>query len=72
MCNCSLPYLGKIYGVGTNEKDLSEASFSHLVEHLEKSSSLIFDELARWRILIWEDYLGYQTEQKRRKKIVVP
>jgi hypothetical protein len=58
--------------LGINKKDLKEASFSQMVEHLEKSSPLIFDELARWKGLIWEDYLDHQQERKKRKKVAVP
>jgi hypothetical protein len=42
------------------------------VEHLEKSSPFIVAEITRWRNLLWEDYLDYQNEQKRRKKVIVP
>jgi len=34
-----------------------------MVKHLEKSLPLIAEEMARWKGLIWEDYLDYQTEQ---------
>jgi hypothetical protein len=43
-----------------------------LVEHLENSSPLIFEEIARWRDLLWDDYIDYKREEDRRKKIVVP
>lgn len=43
-----------------------------LVEHLEKSSPLIFKELDRWRDLLWEDYLEYKQEEERHKKLAIP
>ena len=43
-----------------------------MVEHLEKSTPLIFQELDRWRDLLWEDYLEFKQEQKRRKMLVAP
>lgn len=43
-----------------------------MVEHLEKSSPLIMAELDRWRNLILEDYLDFQAQKKRRKKLRVP
>jgi hypothetical protein len=42
-----------------------------MVEHLEKSSPLIFEEIARWRDLLWEDWLDFQTEESRRMKVGV-
>jgi hypothetical protein len=38
----------------------------------KKVHPLIVEEIARWSDLLWEDYLDYQQEQKRRKKVVVP
>jgi hypothetical protein len=43
-----------------------------MVEHLEKSSPLIFTELHRWRDLLWEDYLEYKYEEERREKLSIP
>jgi hypothetical protein len=40
-----------IYTLGTNKKALSDKDNAHLVEHLENSSPLIFEELQRWRYL---------------------
>lgn len=37
-----------------------------IVEHLEKSSPLIVDEVHRWRNIVWEDYVGYQAKRKRK------
>jgi len=42
------------------------------VEHLEKSSPLIIEEVHRWRDLLWDDWLDYQHEEKRREKMLVP
>ncbi|HXR49450.1 MAG TPA: hypothetical protein VN778_00265 [Verrucomicrobiae bacterium] len=43
-----------------------------LVEHLEKSSPLIIEEIHRWSDLLWEDWMDHQVEQKRRKKLPIP
>jgi len=61
-------------GLGQNKKTYRNKSLSinNMVKHLEKSLPLIAEEMARWKGLIWEDYLDYQTEQKRRKKSLVP
>ncbi|MEX0749139.1 MAG: hypothetical protein WD467_01355 [Candidatus Saccharimonadales bacterium] len=40
-----------------------------LVEHLEKSSPLIIDEVHRWRDLLWNDY---KYKQKRSTEIDNP
>ena len=45
---------------------------SLMVEHLEKSSPLIVDEIHRWRDLLWDDYIEYKSGVKRRKKLLVP
>ena len=44
----------------------------YLVEHFEKSSPFIIEELHRWRDLLWDDYQDYEQEKKRRKKVGVP
>ena len=31
-----------------------------MVDHLEKSSPLIIEEVHRWRDLLWDDYLDYK------------
>jgi hypothetical protein len=36
-----------------------------MVEHLEKSSPLIVDEVRRWRDLLWDDYQDYKYRLKR-------
>jgi hypothetical protein len=43
-----------------------------LVEHLEKSSPLIEEEIRRWRYLLWVDWVEHQRVEERRKKLVVP
>ena len=43
-----------------------------MVEHLEKSSPLIFAKLDRWRYLLWDEWVEWQREETRRKKLVVP
>jgi hypothetical protein len=35
-----------------------------MVEHLEKSSPLIVEEIHRWRDLLWDDYLDYKYREK--------
>jgi hypothetical protein len=59
------------HGLATNKTDLKEVSFNDLVERLEKSSPLIFEEIERWRYLLWDDWVEYQREE-RRKRFVVP
>jgi len=34
-----------------------EAMLIRLMEHLEKSTPLIIEEMHRWREIIWDDYL---------------
>lgn len=65
-------HLSSIYRLGTNKKALSNVDNAHLVEHLEKSTPLIFEEIRRWRYLLWDDYIEYKHEQEQRKKLVVP
>ena len=43
-----------------------------LEEHLENSSPLIIEEIARWSDILWEDYLDYNQEKKLLKKLKVP
>jgi len=43
-----------------------------MVEHLENSSPLIFDEIRRWRYLLWDDWIEYQREVERAKRVVAP
>lgn len=40
-----------------------------VVERLEKSTPLIFDEIARWRGLLWDDYVYHKHEQEQQKKV---
>jgi hypothetical protein len=42
-----------------------------LVEHLEKSSPIIVDEIHRWRYLLWGDYIEYKREEEQQKKLLV-
>jgi hypothetical protein len=42
-----------------------------MVEHLENNAPLIFDEIKRWRYLLWDDYLEYSYEQRRLKKMEI-
>jgi hypothetical protein len=42
------------------------------VEHFENNSPLLFEEIKRWRYLLWEDYTEFKREEERRKKLVVP
>lgn len=64
--------LSSIYRLGSNKKALSNSDNAHLEEHIEKSSPLIVEEIARWRDLLWEDYFDYQREKTRLKKLKVP
>ncbi|MBP9852853.1 hypothetical protein KBC77_02575 [Candidatus Saccharibacteria bacterium] len=50
---------------------LSGKTFS-LVEHLEKSSPLIIEEVRRWRDLLWDDYLDYKYREKRTSEVHNP
>ena len=43
-----------------------------LVEHLEKSSPLIVEEIRRWRDLIWDDYLEHKYRSKRPSDTAYP
>jgi hypothetical protein len=43
-----------------------------LVEHLEKSSPLIFEEIKRWRYLLRDEYIEFKRAKERRKKLVAP
>jgi hypothetical protein len=38
------------------------------VEHFEKSLLLIFDEIRRWRYLLWDDYIEFKREEEHWKK----
>jgi hypothetical protein len=42
-----------------------------LVEHLQKSSPLIFEEIRRWRYLIWDDYVEYRRQEERKRSNVL-
>ena len=42
-----------------------------VVEHLQKSSPLIFDEIRRWRYLLWDDYIDYTFRREQSQEIVV-
>lgn len=48
-----------------NKKALSNLDNAHLVEHLENSSPLIIDEVHRWHVLLWDDYLDYKYGKER-------
>lgn len=67
VCAFIIVLLAKI--VNKKARDFSQA---FVEEHLEKSSPLIIDEIARWHDLLWDDYLDYKQEKVRRKKLVVP
>jgi hypothetical protein len=56
--------VNSIYRLGANKKDLSGGDKSLMVEHLEKSSPLIIEEVRRWRDLIWDEYLDYKYHKK--------
>jgi len=43
-----------------------------LVEHLEKSAPLIFDEIRRWRYLLWDEYIEFKNRNKSYKEILIP
>jgi hypothetical protein len=43
-----------------------------MVEHLENSAPLIFDEIQRWRYLLWEEWIEYQQGRKCPKKVPIP
>jgi len=43
-----------------NKKALENNSNAFMVEHLEKSSPLIVEEIARWHDLLWDDYLYHK------------
>lgn len=36
-----------------------------MVEHLQKSSPLIADEIRRWGYLLWDEWVEYQREEDR-------
>lgn len=57
-----------------NKKDpaASPRTESLLVEHLEKSSPLIIEEIRRWRDLIWDDYLEHKYRTERPTDTLVP
>jgi len=55
-----------------NKKALENASNALLVEHLENNAPLIFDEIRRWRYLLWDDYIEYKREQERSEKLLIP
>ena len=43
-----------------------------LVDHIEKNSPLIEEEVRRWRYLLWDDYTEYQQEKDRVKRLGGP
>jgi hypothetical protein len=43
-----------------------------MVEHLEKSSPLLFEEIRRWRYLLGDDYIDYKRQAESREKVEVP
>lgn len=43
-----------------------------VVEHLEKSSPLIIEEVRRWRDLLWDDYLDYKYKKERASEVHNP
>lgn len=43
-----------------------------MVEHLEKSSPLIVEEVHRRRDLLWYEYLDYEYSEKRSADVDVP
>lgn len=43
-----------------------------LVEHLEKSSPLIVEEVRRWRELLWDDWINYKRGKERNKMLAIP
>jgi len=34
-----------------------------MVEHLEKRSPLIVEEIHRWRYLLWDDYIEFKDKK---------
>ena len=42
------------------------------MEHLEKSSPLIVEEIGRWRDLLWDDYMNYKFRKSRSTDIDSP
>jgi hypothetical protein len=49
----------------SKKKDPSKDESLFLVEHLEKSSPLIIEEVHRWRDLLWDEYLDYRYCKNR-------
>jgi hypothetical protein len=43
-----------------------------MVEHLEKSSPLIIEEVRRQHDLLWDDYLDYKYHVKRSTDVYNP
>ncbi len=43
-----------------------------MVEHLEKSSTLIVEEVCRWRDLLWDDYLDYKYKKEHTSEVHNP
>jgi hypothetical protein len=43
-----------------------------MVEHLEKSSPLIVDEVHRLHDLLWDDYLDYKYRENRSTDVDSP
>ena len=64
--------ISSTYRLGTNKKDLDEVNFNGLVDHLEKSSPLIFAEIERWRYLLRDDYIYWKSNKNGRKKLSIP
>jgi hypothetical protein len=43
-----------------------------MVEHLENNSHLIFEEIRRWRYLLWDEWIEYKSEVEYQKRRVSP
>ncbi len=43
-----------------------------MVDHLENSAPLIFEEIRRWRNIIWDDYLEHKYRKERLTDTLVP
>jgi len=43
-----------------------------MVEHLENNSHLIFEEIRRWRYLLWDEWLEYKQEMEYQKRRLSP
>ena len=43
-----------------------------MVEHFENNSHLIFEEIRRWRYLLWDEWIEYKQEVEYQKKRLCP